>query len=376
MQYLKKTDNPEEMIQIGRRIAEDKKDLYSPSMMEKMMRGVEGHIPDASAEEKEQMVYRAIYDYWVYGANVDEEFYLKFYEKTDDEKKNYVVDALRFVYLKRLNSGGGKEIRELLQDKYKLYQRLKPYYQRDLIQVSSLSDLSSFSSFVQKHPVFVVKPSDYYYGIGVHKVDLKQYANDPQLALEEILKEGDDIRKSHPSRANTMVLEELIIQDSALSLIHPESVNTIRATAVRGKDGKIHVYHPWIKVGANGTFVATAVLGGFDAEIDSESGVVISDGYQESGRIISIHPNTGIQIKGFKIPRWEELIKIVNELMSLLPEYGYIGWDMALTSKGWCVVEGNYSGEFIFQMINGRGYRKEFEDLIGWKFDKEFWWQG
>lgn len=37
--------------------------------------------------------------------------------------------------------------------------------------------------------------------------------------------------------------------------------------------------------------------------------------------------------------------------------------------------ESNYSGEFMFQLINGRGYKREFEELIGWKFDKEYWWQ-
>ncbi len=46
-----------------------------------------------------------------------------------------------------------------------------------------------------------------------------------------------------------------------------------------------------------------------------------------------------------------------------------------LTPQGWCVLEGNYSGEFIYQMINGRGYKKDFEALIGWKYDKDFWWE-
>ena len=60
--------------------------------------------------------------------------------------------------------------------------------------------------------------------------------------------------------------------------------------------------------------------------------------------------------------------------MEELSTYGYVGWDLVLTPQGWCVMEGNYSGEFIFQMINGRGYKKEFEELIGWKYEKEFWW--
>ena len=160
-----------------------------------------------------------------------------------------------------------------------------------------------------------------------------------------------------------------------MAVLHRESVNAIRATAVRGKDGKIHVYHPWIKVGMNGTFVASAVLNGFDAEIDAKTGVVISDGYQESGRVYECQPDTGIRMKGFQIPRWDEMLVMVDELMARMPEYGYIGWDLVLTKDGWVVMEGNYNGDFMFQLINGRGYRREFEELIGWKLDKEFWWQ-
>ena len=70
-------------------------------------------------------------------------------------------------------------------------------------------------------------------------------------------------------------------------------------------------------------------------------------------------------IKGFRIPEWDEPADSVGALMTGLPDYGYIGRDPVLTPKGWCVMEGNYSGEFIFQMINDRGYKKDFEGLIG-----------
>ena len=47
LDYLKRTDDVNEMIAIGRLIAEEKKDLYTPLMMQKMMNGVNSHIPDA-----------------------------------------------------------------------------------------------------------------------------------------------------------------------------------------------------------------------------------------------------------------------------------------------------------------------------------------
>lgn len=376
MDYLKRTDDVNEMIAIGRKIAEEKKDLYTPLMMEKMLKGVNNYIPDADPLEKQNMIYRAIYDWWVYGNSVSEEFYLHFNEKTDAEKSEYLVGNMRRAYIDHLNSGGGEKISQLLRDKYKLYKKLEPYYKRDVIEIGgSEEDFVTFSAFVKKHPEFVVKPCNYWQGIGVHKVSMDKYGNDLRLAFDSILNEGAEIRKEHPSRDDRMVLEELIIQDESMAILHPASVNAIRATAVRGKDGKFHVYHPWIKVGMNGTFVASAALNGFDADIDAETGVVISDGYQENGKVYEVHPDTGIRIKGLQIPRWDEMLVMVDELMALLPEYGYIGWDLVLTKDGWVVMEGNYSGDFVFQLIYGRGFRREFEELIGWKLDKEFWWQ-
>lgn len=376
MDFLKKTDQIDEMIQIGARIAAEKPDLYTPLMMEKMWKGVERHMPEASREEKESMVYRAIYDWWAFGANVDEEFYYHFYEKSCAEKEEYMVDNMRVKYINHLNSGGGKEIRQLLNDKYLLYKRLKPYYKRDMIEVSnSEDDYAAFVDFAKKHREFVVKPVDYYGGIGIHKVNLNEFNHDIRAAFMSIVNEGISISNLHASRARKMVLEELILQDESLAILHRNSVNAVRATAVRDKNGKIRVYHPWIKVGMNGTFVASAVLNGYDAEIDEKTGIVISDGYQESGKVYEVHPDTGIRMKGFHIPKWNEMLRFVDELMQLMPEYGYIGWDLVLTEKGWVVMEGNYNGDFMFQLINSRGYRKDFEELIGWKLEKEYWWQ-
>lgn len=373
--YMRITDLPSEMVAIGRQIEKDYPEIYTPLMMEKMYEGVESHIPAASSEKQEEMVYRAIYDFWAYGCNVDEEFYLHFDTKTDAEKKEYLVNRLRHLYVHHLNGGGTYDMIYTLEDKYRLYRRLKPYYLREVIEINGEADYPAFKDFSSRHETFVVKPCDFFYGIGVHKASVKDFGGDVRAAFDSILSEGIAIKKRHPSRETKMVLEELIQQDEALAVLHPSSVNGIRATAVRGKDGQIHIYHPWIKVGVNGTFVASAALDGFDAEIDPDTGIVITDGYQESGNVYKVHPDSGITIKGLQIPKWKELRDLVETLMKEMSEYKYIGWDLVLTPKGWCVMEGNYSAEFTFQLINGRGYKREFEELIGWKYDRDYWWQ-
>lgn len=382
--YLKITDDPVEKRKIAKRIVSEVtvklksgivRNFYTPFLLNKMLDEIASYAPDATPEEQEELRDLFIYDYWVYGCAVDEEFYLHLKDKTDAEKREYMVRQIRHVYVRHLNWDAGDDRVEQLEDKYRLYQRLVPYYKRDVIEVRDAEDYETFVEFAKKHNEFVVKPADYAFGIGVHKFSMAEFGDDYKAALESILDEINKIHEKSPSRAAKMVLEELIQQNEALAVLHPESVNGIRATAVRGKDGKIHIFHPWIKVGVGGTFVASAALDGFDAEVDPVTGIVITDGYQENGNAYKIHPNSGITIKGFQIPKWDELVQMVEDLMNEMPEYGYIGWDLVLTPNGWCVMEGNYSGEFSFQFINGRGYKREFEELIGWKPEEEFWWQ-
>ena len=382
-EYLKITDNPDEIKTIAQRLREDItidiqgdiRQFYTPLMLSKMNKEIQHYVPDVSQEEREELLNRFIYDYWIYGCSVEEEFYLKLKDKTDLEKREYMTRQLRNIYVLHLNEAAGPNRIKKLEDKYLLYQTLKPYYKRDMIEICSLDDITEFTDFAKKHNTFVVKPSNFFFGIGVHKFSMDEFGNDYKRAMESIINEGKEIQEKHPSRDSKMVLEELIIQEENLAALHHESVNCIRATAVRGTDGKITIYHPWIKAGIGSSFVATAAQEGFVAEIDSETGVVLTDGFQETGNIYQVHPDSGIKIKGYQIPCWNELCQFVEEIMRELPEYGYIGWDLVLTPNGWCVMEGNYSGEFMYQLINGCGYRKDFEKLIGWKYDKDFWWE-
>ena len=377
--YLKITEDVDEIVAIAHRLVDDVnaiKRIYTPLMFEKMREEIAHYTGGKlSEEETERTMYRCIYDFWVYGCTVDEEYYLGLLDKTDAEKREYMVHNIRSMYVRQLNYDAGPDRVEKLEDKYRLYKTLEPYYKRDVIEIRDSSDYDVFAVFVSKHKEFVVKPADFSFGIGVHKVSIDDYNGDVKAAMEAILGEGAAIHERHPSRVTKMVLEELIRQDDSLAALHPQSVNAIRATAVRGKDGKIHIFHPWIKIGISGTFVASAALDGFDAEIDPETGIVITDGMQETGNSYTVHPDTGIVIKGYQIPKWKEMLEFVDEIMDKLPGYNYVGWDLVLTPDGWCVMEGNYSGEFSFQFINGRGYKKEFEDLIGWKLDKDFWWE-
>jgi hypothetical protein len=53
------------------------------------------------------------------------------------------------------------------------------------------------------------------------------------------------------------------------------------------------------------------------------------------------HPRTGLSLTGFQVPQWKEACELVNKAaMTFLP-IRTIGWDVAVTSEGLYLIEGN-----------------------------------
>ena len=373
MDSIKYTDNKEEMVRIGREMIAAHSSYYKASVLAALQNSVAHYMPNASEEEKSQRLYMAVYNYWVYGNTTDEDFYLGFSKLTHEQKLEYATMRRRMEFYSRLND---LSLAHLFDNKEETYSMFKDYYLRDLIDVSGEDDFDKFKDFVQKHPVFVAKPNNMSTGLGVCKIEMPRGV-DVKSFYMDLLRKYIGYDGNSPFRKTTtkIILEELIEQDPSLSVIHPSSVNGIRATTVRvGKD--VHIYQPWIKVGAGGSFVASCVLGGLDIGINPETGMFDTVGYGEVGEVYERHPTTGFKFMGYQLPRWDELVVLAKKLAGQLPEsINYVGWDFVLTPKGWCVMEGNYRGDFMWQLFRQRGMRKDFEQLIGWRSTKQFWWQ-
>ncbi len=100
------------------------------------------------------------------------------------------------------------------------------------------------------------------------------------------------------------------------------------------------------------------------ASIDSETGILRTNGIDESNNEYARHPDTGIPIKGFKIPQWEEAVDLAKKLACVVPTNRYIGWDLALTDHGWVMVEGNSSAQMgLHQFCDLKGMRKNLDEL-------------
>lgn len=364
------TNDKNRMEEIGKQLFHEKEKIYTPKMVNYLRNAIMHAKGELSETEYQSLFYRSIYDYWVYGINVDEEFYYDFLNKEHEEKSTYMTNRWRIEYIDHLNK---KEDKYILENKYEAYKRFSKYFKRDVVEINGPEDYGLFQEFVKNHPSFVVKPGGLALGIGVYKVDKDDYTNIQDLfrkILEDNNKSVDDYAWSY---SKGVVLEEIIQQEETMASLHPYSINGVRITTVKLGD-EIHVVHPWLKIGANQGFVTSAAFGTMDAGIDPETGIVDSEGYLESRQSHRIHPNTNVEILGFQVPRWEEAVSLAKELAMQLDTLHYVGWDLALTPNGWCLMEGNIYGDFMWQLYYDKGMKAEFEELIRWKSDKKFWW--
>lgn len=369
------TDNPEEMKKIAREIIAEKPHAYPQAKINMIDAYLRDRMPDATQEEIEDTFLITVYHFWVYGCTYQEYFYYDFAHKTHEEKQQYMTLRLRLRYMDHINK---KEDKHLLFNKYETYQLLKEYYKRDVILCASCDDYATFCSFTDKHPEFVVKPTDMSGGRGVHKADVLGL-NEAQKRdfFEKLLVSGEENKAIYlRGKESSVVLEELIDQADELAVFNPESVNCVRLITVR-VNGTVHAYESWLKIGTGGLFLNSAVSGSLLAGIDTKTGIINTIGMNEMGVICEEHPDTHITIKGFQIPSWTKLLAVAEECANKVPQFSYVGWDFVLTKKqGWCIMEANYSGDFMWQLYRGKGMKEDFEELIGWKLDKDFWWQG
>ena len=370
MDGIKITENLQEMSDIGRRLIGEKPNTYRPEILDGMRKHIDRVMPNSDTFEKEDALYRAVYDFWVYGVNVPEEFYYGFRSKTHAEKTEYITFRTRLTYARYLNDYD-RAHREL-DDKFESYRLMKSFYLRDVVLVRDETSYKDFERFVNAHDVFVVKPNSLGLAIGVHKDSLKNY-DSVRTFFNKTLEDVQYYRENYRWGGEPgVVLEEVIKQDTTMASLHAESANAIRITTVN-VDGKINIWYPWIKMGVNGEFVTSGALNSINAAVDPDTGIIITDACNEYLETFSEHPNTHVKFRGFQIPRWDELLSVVRELAEKFKGINYIGWDMVLTPSGWCVMEANPEGEFLSQLYYKRGMKREFEELIGWHPETEFW---
>lgn len=190
------------------------------------------------------------------------------------------------------------------------------------------------------------------------KNDDKFYLNDKEIgktALENFLKEQD---------ATEFLVQMRLVQHDVMNRIYPHSVNTLRIVTVRDKTGKPIYFTGLLRIGANGNVVDNWAKGGIVVGIDSE-GKLSKYGYFKPsyGKVAVVHPDTDVCFEGYVIPYFKEAVELCLKFHSKLKKVHSIGWDVAITPDGPCLVEGNDNFEISLHQVCDKPLKRELYKL-------------
>lgn len=266
--------------------------------------------------------------YVAYGSWTNNYFEYRFWEKSNQEKKKFLTwkKARKFI-----NQVNGKGHSPVFRKKHEFLQNFSEYIHRDWLFVNDAS-YETFEQFLNNTPVFMEKNDEGMFGIGVSKKNTSE--------IEDYKAYFDYAKK------NNILLEECIEECEELRKCHPLSLNTIRVATLVDASGKdVEILGAVYRMGDNGTYVDNARSEGLFAEIDLQTGIVITEGMNFMGDHFILHPYSNEQIIGLKVPMWEQVKKACKEAAMKFPEVRLIGWDV--------VVRMNKDGKMYVELIEG-----------------------
>lgn len=268
-----------------------------------------------------------------YGAGYMDYDLFEMYNLTPSQRNTYITRGRNNALVKKYNNA---EFTHFFHNKAQFNTLFSDYIGREWI----LSDDSKEAvlDFIRKRDVFVSKPVDGSCGKGIEKISVSDYPD------------AESIYNKLKNTGKRLLLEDVIPQHPLLNEIYPLAVNTLRVVTIHA-NGKTKIVCTYFRIGNNLSFVDNFNSAGMVAPVDEFTGMVKDKAIDKNKVLYKVHPHSGASIKGFCFPFWEQAMEMVTKACSVVPQMGYIGWDVAFTPQGPCLVEGNpFPGHDIYQL--------------------------
>ena len=268
-----------------------------------------------------------------YGAGYMDYDLFEMYNLTPSERNTYITRGRNNALVRKYND---KNFLHYFDNKAEFNTRFAEYIKRGWILFDDNKE--DVLRFISNHNVIIAKPVDGACGKGIRKIIVSEYP-DAKCVYNELAKSD-----------RRLLLEEVIIQHPKISEIYPLAVNTLRTVTIR-YEGKTKIVCTYFRIGNNLYFVDNFNSSGMVAPVDEFTGVVKDRAIDKNKNLYEVHPFSGMPVKDFCFPFWDEAMDMVIKASEVIPQMGYIGWDVAFTPKGPCIVEGNpFPGHDIYQL--------------------------
>lgn len=254
----------------------------------------------------------------------------EFFSLTRRERKTWITSGNATSIVVKYNT---REFRSQFSDKARFNSLFDKWLGRDWVDVRETS-VEELESFVTGHGTVMVKILSGMGGTSVQKVSAAEI---------------DDFAAFHASLLTNeqYLVESFIEQHAGMAALCPTSVNSLRM--ITFFDGsRVHVLEAVLRMG-NGAEVDNYARGGLYTVLDEKTGVAPFGAFDKYSNIFLTHPLTDVPIVGFEVPRYAEVLQTLDAVGRVVPEIPYVGWDVAISTRGPVVIEGNFNTG-VFQM--------------------------
>lgn len=300
---------------------------------------------------KIKLFNKFLYCFSLIGTGYSDYLNYELYKKNKKEIKEYASIKTQDIYYEIVSPS-----------KYKTFFTVKPnflknfekFIDRDFFYEGTLVELKKF---LEDNPDFMVKPIDGLGGAGVEKLH------------SEMIK---DVEKFYIKlKEERLFLEGFVVQHDELNKLCDASVNTIRILTFNYGDYS-KVLFATLRVGNGSASVDNFHKGGMAIMIDLDTGKLVGNAIDKDLNYFEEHPKSKVKFDGFKLPNWEKLKKTVIEASKVNKDIHVVGWDVAITSEGCTLIEGNRRPGFdIIQVVSKRGRKDIMRETLDYINKKE-----
>ena len=234
--------------------------------------------------------------------------------------------------------------------------------------------LMSFSK-IPVPEVFALVENGKLYGFDEQELDMSPsdcfdncYIKDRSGECASFVKHISNIQELEsllPSLRGKYIIQKAVKQCDRMNELNPDAINTLRIVTVQGENEPV-VLTSLLRVGTKKTGnVDNWAAGGLAIGINSKGYLKKYGLYKPChGLKAEKHPDTNIQFSDFLVPQFEEAKQLCIKAHKVFNSIHSIGWDVAVTENGPCLIEGNDNWEISMMQACDKPLKAQWEEML------------
>jgi hypothetical protein len=303
-------------------------------------------------------------------------------DQTMEQKKEYVGHTSSFRVNEACSPLKLTEIRAFVRDKLPYSELLRQYgipvtetqavmhtgrFFGRIPTLRTPEDVKAFLRNDARYPLFA-KPVEGRESVGSARIDaIGADGRDLHLGNGKVVDLDVFVREIVQDYPEGYIFQTAIHQHEALSAITGPIIGTMRYITIWDGDWPRLLYAVW-KIPAPGAMSDNYwQSGSLVGKLERETGKLLGvrRGMAHQIEDLTEHPVSGASFDGFVFPHWQEIERVACDAHAIFPEFGLVGWDMAVGPDGPIIVEANDNPfHNLYQITHDRGVRHPEMDEV------------